>query len=399
MKADLSIKPGIRLLTTALLSVAVFCFWGYVRPYLITERELTQMFLWNADYFMERIAVPGGLARYIGEWLVQFFVYIKYGAVIYALLFALVQLLCWRLTRNYLLSLVLPVLMWWLSLHTDIPMTPHVALVLTLAAMTIIPDKEMPALLVSAVLVPIVYWLAGPVAVLIPLYHLRWFWSHPNTSIGEACAAGYLLLLCLTGSTRLVPYPLGELARGIDYRWEEDIIGTYQDMTYSTLLRRRQWEGLVRLSISQPPQSLASQNAVRLALWHTKRAGDEVLRECLQHSRRVMASAVTTSIMSNVYLELGMLNMSQRAAFDLMESIPNGNKSGRAMKRLAETALYTGQPELALKYIRLLEQTLFYRKWASSMRRFAEHPELMESEPLFQKYREIYKKADDVFFY
>ena len=89
-----------------------------------------------------------------------------------------------------------------------------------------------------------------------------------------------------------------------------------------------------------------------------------------------MASAVTTSIMSNVYLELGMLNMSQRAAFDLMESIPNGNKSGRAMKRLAETALYTGQPELALKYIRLLEQTLFYRKWASSMRRFAEHPEL-----------------------
>lgn len=65
MKADLSIKPGIRLLTTALLSVAVFCFWGYVRPYLITERELTQMFLWNADYFMERIVVPGGLARLI----------------------------------------------------------------------------------------------------------------------------------------------------------------------------------------------------------------------------------------------------------------------------------------------------------------------------------------------
>ena len=28
-----------------------------------------------------------------------------------------------------------------------------------------------------------------------------------------------------------------------------------------------------------------------------------------------------------------------------------------------------------------------------------EHPELMEGEPLFQKYREIYKKADDVFFY
>ena len=69
------------------------------------------------------------------------------------------------------------------------------------------------------------------------------------------------------------------------------------------------------------------------------------------------------------------------------------------MKRLAETALYTGQPELALKYIRLLEQTLFYRKWASSMRRFAEHPELMESEPLFKQYKEIYEKADDVFFY
>ena len=226
MKADLSIKPGIRLLTTALLSVAVFCFWGYVRPYLITERELTQMFLWNADYFMERIVVPGGMARYIGEWLVQFFVYIKYGAAIYALLFALVQLLCWRLVRSFLLSLVLPVLMWWLSLYANIPMTPHVALVLTLAAMTIIPDKEMPALLVSAILVPIVYWLAGPVAVLIPLYHLRCLHSSPHRSIGEACALSFLLLLCLTGSSRLVPYPLRQLARGIDYRWEEDIIGT-----------------------------------------------------------------------------------------------------------------------------------------------------------------------------
>ena len=119
MKADISTRPGLQVLTTALLSVAVFCFWGYVRPYLITERELTQMFLWNGDYFMERIAVPGGLARYIGEWLVQFFVYIKYGAAVYALLFALVQLLCWRLTRSYLLSLVLPVLMWWLSLRTS----------------------------------------------------------------------------------------------------------------------------------------------------------------------------------------------------------------------------------------------------------------------------------------
>ena len=401
MTLKTSIPYKLRMLTTALLTVAVFCFWGYVRPYLITERELTQMFLWNCDYFMERIAVPGGLARYIGEWLVQFFVYIKYGAAIYALLFLLVQWLCWRLTRRFPLSLVLPVLLWWLALDTTIPMTLHVAFVLALAAMAVIPHKEVPALPASAILVPVVYWLAGPVALLIPLYHLRWFFHRPLRWKAAGWTAGLLLLflVCLTGSSRLVPYPLRELARGIDYRWEEDIIGTYQDMTYSTLLRRRQWESMVKLSISNPPQSLASQNAARLALWHTKRVGNEALRECLQHSRRVMASAVTASIMSNVYLEIGMLNMSQRSAFDLMESIPNGNKSGRAIKRLAETALYTGQHELALKYILLLEQTLFYRSWASSMRRFAEHPEQMESVPLFQHYREVYKKADDVFFY
>ena len=53
-------------LLTVLFAVSVFCFWAYIRPYQIVERESLQLFLWNNDYLFSRLAVPGGLARYLG---------------------------------------------------------------------------------------------------------------------------------------------------------------------------------------------------------------------------------------------------------------------------------------------------------------------------------------------
>ena len=54
-------------------ALAVAACLLFVWPHLMVAREQSQLFLWNCDYLGERLMVPGGLAQYVGEWLVQFF--------------------------------------------------------------------------------------------------------------------------------------------------------------------------------------------------------------------------------------------------------------------------------------------------------------------------------------
>ena len=73
------------LLTTALFLLAAG-FWYLLFPHLLLARESCQLFLWNGDYLLERLCVPGGAAQYVAEGFVQFFIQPLYGALIEALL-------------------------------------------------------------------------------------------------------------------------------------------------------------------------------------------------------------------------------------------------------------------------------------------------------------------------
>jgi hypothetical protein len=103
--------------------------------------------------------------------------------------------------------------------------------------------------------------------------------------------------------------------------------------------------------------------------------------------------------MSEVCMPLGMTNMSQRAAFEAMEAIPNYNKSARALQQLVQTNLISGNYKVALKYISLLEQTFFYRSWARKMKTMAARPELLKENPFLYRLKEIYDNDEDMLFY
>ena len=46
-------------LLTILFGLVVFLFWKFRYPFALTYQEQFQMFLFDSDYFMERIAEPG----------------------------------------------------------------------------------------------------------------------------------------------------------------------------------------------------------------------------------------------------------------------------------------------------------------------------------------------------
>ena len=355
MKIRELIKTNWRGLVTVICGVAVFCLWLFCYPFLLLAREQMQLFLWNTDYLTERLVVPGGLSQWLGEFIVQFFLYPVYGACWYAVLFVAIQQLTWHLFRQkpvpmilFLLSFVPAVCFCYLWTDMYIPMSLTVAFLLILLLLNVLSCFHMKAKIIGLViLIPIGYWLIGG-----------------------------------------------------DIRWKDDKVGTHEEMEYDMLIRQQHWETMVRHYREKPSESLAIQNAVRLAAWHQGQTTQQELMGGLALSdNRALRSVSSAFLMSEVGMQIGMVNISQRSAFEAMEAIPNYNKSARALRRLVETNIITGQYDVALKYIAILEETTFYRGWARRMKPMAEHPEKIKDYPLYQRLKEIYDNGEDVFFY
>jgi hypothetical protein len=343
-------------LLTVVFAVAVFCFWQFWLPHLLLAREQMQLFLWNTDYLTERFAVPGGFSQYLGEFIVQFFLNPVYGALWYVALFVAAQLLTWRLLIRwtqrdgsfvlYLLSFIPSILLWYLACNPNIPMTPIVAVVLTLGLLNLLPKARKACIVVFCVMIPVVYWLAGG-----------------------------------------------------DFYWESDKVGTYDEMEYDMLMRRQQWATMTDRYEKKPTESLAIRNAVLIALWNQQRISQQEMMNGLTLTNQTLKSVSSAFLMSEVSLPIGMVNMSQRSAFEAMEAIPNYNKSARALRRLVETNIITGQYDVARKYIYILEETTFYRSWAQRMNLLIEHPEQIKDYPLYHRLKELYDNGNDEFFY
>ena len=97
---------------------------------------------------------------FIPSPLVQFFVYIRYGALVYALLFLSTQYLGWMVLRRllrpstllYILSSLPALLLWWVACDVRWPMTVHVAVLMVLAVTAMLPARPVSRLAVSVVL-------------------------------------------------------------------------------------------------------------------------------------------------------------------------------------------------------------------------------------------------------
>ena len=104
---NLMIKSWKPLLSL-LFGVAVVIFWSV--PYMsgLCFQEQYQMFLFDTNYFLERIVLPGGLADYISEFLVQFYYMPVLGGTIIALLLMSIQAISWGLMKQYGMKAVFP---------------------------------------------------------------------------------------------------------------------------------------------------------------------------------------------------------------------------------------------------------------------------------------------------
>ena len=451
-----------QLVLLAVMAVGVFCFWLFRYPFIPVVREGLQLFLWTGDYFAERIVIPGGFAQYLGEMICQFFINPINGAIAYTVIFIVAQLLSaqWvkrlfpsmKAAYRFVLSLVVPALLWWMAMNPQIPMTLTVAVLLVMGAGCLqthpqpFPEgKGEVRRWVSwgcwvLVAVPVMYWLAGPVAVVLCLLP-----THPqplpvkegrsNSSSAPSKGKGaqslsltrricwgvvslVVFAVCLIGSSFLTPYPLRQVVKGIDYTAADNRVGmlmsTYEEMECDMLMRQGEWQQVIHRF--QNPESPAVRSAVLFAYHKAGAMGKmELMRTLVIPTQEQTAplsvfntgevhfivnfgSVSSAFIVSDMAMRLNWTNIAQRVAFDAMEYIPNCNKSGRAMKRLVETNIISGHYDVARKYIDILEKTTFYREWAQSMRQVTDNPELIKKHPYLYEASKEYANAVDVFF-
>lgn len=388
-------------LLTVAMGIAVYCYFVLFVPFLMLAREQSQLFLWSSSYLLERLSCPGGLAQYLGELMVQFFYNPFLGGLWYVMLFVGVQQLVQRLGRSvvkskYLLALsIVPSLgltYLWTQIH--IPMTLSIAVFLALSlAVVLVPLSFRQQLGWLLCLIPVGYWLIGPAVVLaiIPI-------TYKKKQILAAAVLVLQLVVCVVASSRFAVYPLTQLARGVDYYWDEEKLGTLDEMAYDMMIRQLRWSDMVNRYQQHPTESLAIRDAVSVALWQTQQIDQQEMLSNFTLSGKTLRSISSAFLMSEVGMQVGMVSIAQRAAFEAMEAAPNYNKSARALRRLVETNLITGQPQVALKYIAILEQTTFYRSWAKKMRPMAEQPELVDQHPYYHRLKEVYDNGKDVFF-
>ena len=436
-------------LLTLFFGLVVFLFWECRYPFALTFQEQLQLFLFDADYFCERMAEPGGLARYVGEFLVQFYNATVIGALILAILFMMVQRLTWRLMRcedYYYLSLIPALVLWFAMGDENVMLAYVVALIMAMGCILGLRPLErlnlIGRVIIALVALPLLYWLIGPLALLVAVCMV------PTWLAGLAVI--YVVALVLV-SAWLLPYPLVRLAVGIGYyRFPVTIpyllilipvliammhygcrhlpkpkqgvkyalilaitallfvpqyygfdAKKYELMEYDYLVRIKDWNGIIAKAEQQTPDKPMSVSATNLALAMTNQLGERAFEFYQRGSQGLLPpferNYATTQLTGEIYFHLGLVNTAQRLAFEAMEAISNYNKSGRALKRLVETNVINGQYKVAEKYIKILEKTIFYRRWAERMRAMLGDEKAINAHPLYGTLRQ-YRLQEDFLF-
>ena len=230
---NLMIKTWKPLLSL-LFGVAVVIFWAV--PYVggLCFQEQYQMFLFDTGYFLERIVLPGGLADYISEFLVQFYYMPVLGGAIIGLLLIGIQTAVWGLMKQYgakhdfpgyLLSFLPSIALWCAMGDQNILLSFVVALFGALL-MGWIHNRfhnRLVKVVFELVSTALVYWFLGPVVFLYAALMigdtLKNAQQKDSILSGIGYSAGILILTIawILLTTQTLQYPLYRIFAGLNY--------------------------------------------------------------------------------------------------------------------------------------------------------------------------------------
>ena len=180
---------------------------------------------------------------------------------------------------------------------------------------------------------------------ILKLCRLRWIWCYPLSLIPSLLAFYFVFIPS-------------------DYKTDDQF---REIVTYDYLVRAQKWKSILAYSYKHEPQTLCGIWCTNYAL--AKRGS--LLNDMFLYKQdspdgllmdATRMNPLTLYSLSDISLDLGMINSAERFAFDAKQRLPHGHKSGRLYKRLAETNRINGNQKVARKYEQILQSTLFYHQ-------------------------------------
>lgn len=419
---------------SVLVGIGIFLFWYVAYPHALSYQEQYQLFLWTWDYFWERLSLPGGLADWLGEFIVQFYYVEWLGALLLALLFVALQRLTLRLlthgdsprvirlrlltqgTVPMCLSLIPVAVVWWLMGDINVLLSLPVAIVLALGVACFRLPKSL--WWVDVLILPVTYWLIGPVVWIYLL--VRMLQNHGDRSLISSLTSImrpvpmilWLLAVQLAVYAWLLPqWPLSMAMTGLNYyriplhypQWSGYDKDMYELIRQDYLVRHERWDEIVKRAGEYQVRTPFWSNCVNLALAQKRLLADRMF-DFYQSGEDALIIPRTRDLTSmlpsaEAFWRLGMVNSAQRYMFDTQESILNGRKSGRCTKRIAECMLVNGHYQTARKQIDLLKKSLFYRDWAEEAEAMLGNEAKVNAHPVYGRLRKLRYKENFLYSY
>ena len=445
-----------RMVLSTLLGVAVFAFWMWLFPQDLNYQEQNQLFLFTWDYLGERLRLPGGGADWLSEFLVQFFYYRWAGALVMAALSVLLQRAVWRAARAagvpghasaYVLTLIPSLLVLVYMGDVEVLLSYPVALLLAVSLCPLFIKAGWHRVW----LLPLGWWLIGPM-ILLPLavsmlQGRKWadlamaawaavvFWAayrllSPQYPLRDALfglnyyrlvetlpvlqwvipiVSAAVIFLCgqRFSLSRPVPAALAALlllcggtAWGVSRTYNKD---THETLAYDWLIRHERYAEVVERAGKYQPRNSVSACSVNFCLFMK----GELLTRMDQFYQCGKEGLVQPSVRDNLtditsaelLWMMGMPNITLQYYFDLQESIQNGRESGRFLSRIADANIVNGWYDRAVRYLDILEHSLFYRKWAREKKALILDESRVAADPVYAYIRQVRFKDDFITVY
>ena len=428
---------------------------GFYSP-MYAFQEGLQIFMSGGDFFADTCLRPGGLSDYIGDFLVQFFMYPHWLAIILVMLVVGTQLIAKSIiikNTNDKLADVISVIcaagMLAAVAEFNIIFGGCVAVILALAAVKI-AEKTQNTIILS-VITPLVYWATGGWCCIIYIIGVASLFPIKKAGTFTAINTAILLIVWLFTKKIMQDDSLIDTFAGVDfnrypekncYTWHVSVwltiaclavspfvknikskilnIALYSaaticiiatlvskydkgimlDYTVDKMTRYKNWGGIVNLMEKQKSTTKISTCYLNIAL-NELGLLDSKMFNFLQVGSEGLASDDVDSqdesiVNSEIYFRLGLMNIAERLAIDATESNQSHQKSARQYKRLAEIAIIRKNKELAFRYINILEKTMFYSAWAKRAKAYLSNPDKVE--PLIDWKIEPLEFKNDAFF-
>lgn len=432
---------------------ALFAFLQMCFEYHFYYIEQSQLFLFSEAYIRNKLLLPGGFSMLVAEFLVQFFIRPYVGALVTAVLLTGVGVCTAGILKRIapvsglFILYVLPMLAL-LFMHFDfnyrVQGTVCYLMMMALLCGYMRIRNDLFRLVAGCVLVPVLFWLAGSIAVLFagmvclfeglrktPKWYIsligvaevlllgvgtvyfslmgeyRWVFGpdlyyhytlHPKEII-------YYSWICLP-LVFLVAFFIRNKNSLSGKKWRAGISCIAQLAMIAAVL----WWGMPKYSDAKTLKLKKLDYFARTEQW------DKTIEECkgkltnflyMCHLNMALANKGELSdkmfnfdqrgpqgllvqwnkseniscMLSDIYFTMGATASSQEMAFEgYVSAMEDGNP--RMLKRLVQTNLIYGTYPVAEKYISILEKTYAYRDWAQSQRKYLYNDEVVESDPI-----------------